>query len=101
MSELNPMLCLRSTILDMLGRKWIDDVAANLILEAAQKDIDAELIKWDMTAVGEAIPVTHLRNYSVITEDALVNFEGEPDADGNLYTYHDGKVYRMTIKAKE
>lgn len=101
MSELNPMLCLRSTILDMLGRKWIDDVAANLILEAAQKDIAAELIKWDASPVGGTIPVTRIRNYSVMPEDSFVRFEGEPDADGNLYAYHDGRVYRMTIKAKE
>lgn len=48
----------------------------------------------------EPIPVTRIQIYSIITEDGVVEFEGEPDDKGNLYAYHAGKAYRMTIRQR-
>lgn len=39
--------------------------------------------------------------YCVKFGDELVMFHGEPDSDGNMYSSHNGQVYRLTIKQKE
>ncbi len=47
------------------------------------------------------IQFTKSSGYCVKFGDELVMFQGEPDSDGNMFSVHDGKVYRLTVKKEE
>ncbi len=48
-----------------------------------------------------SIQFTKNNGYFVKFGDELVMFHGEPDSDGNMFSAHNGQVYRLTIKPKE
>lgn len=47
------------------------------------------------------IQFTKSTGYCVKFGNELVMFHGEPDSDGNMFSAHNGQVYRLTIKPKE
>lgn len=50
---------------------------------------------------SSSIQFTRNTSYCVKFGDELVVFHGKPDSDGNMYSAHNGQVYRLTIKPKE
>lgn len=49
----------------------------------------------------QIIQLTKITCYCVKFGNDLVMFHGEHDSDGNIYSEHNGQVYRLTVKTKD
>lgn len=49
----------------------------------------------------QIIQFTKLSSYCIRFGKELVMFHGEPDSDGNMFSVHEGKVYRLTVNKEE
>ena len=50
---------------------------------------------------ASSVQFTRNTGYCVKFGNELVIFHGDPDSDEDMYSVHNGQVYRLTIKPKE
>lgn len=57
-----------------------------------------EILNDSIAQDSEKIKFKFNKSYTVMSKDAFVRFDGEPDSNGNLHAFHEENVYRLSIK---